>query len=1787
MTTRVEVTPRTNRSDRLTEGKPSRSYVSPLSDASNKSSDSNMSSSLIIEESTGVPSKAVNMFNSGMKPRMSPKPFTRENSQEKRLLGFIPALSADVKPQSNVPFQTSTSISLSGSPKGEEQERVGRRIITSIRQASTEEDQVNKSDNFSSAALNRKQPSLNWTPTAVIETSSSSVEEPKVTAKPPLMPRKLDISQQQEKYSFSSITKSANDATNEQKASLEKVKNSFQSDAMDSLAVRAQLRPKRRPVSAMFLDSINDQTTESKIVDNQRTSNRRPLSEDLTTLFESRGLGNKAEIPSEEFKENRPLKRNSFNRSITEDQPDVASKAGELATTSASSETRTGTSGVFSRNRFSARMSKVTTEERSNNQQETSVVPEHDPVVRRSVNSNNQVSRTSYDNSDCLTGEVKNTDDHEIVPGITKRRISLYLANSDSSVESEDVPTSKEDKNNLNTERANKEIISDKDMESGRSWLTSKSQAADKVKTVFNLGAYIFLLATVELYLIRSMGTVALTWFSTSSPIVEPRSEKTVEERQAFALQDYGIQKERKVWKTSDVSEEKQRFRRSFKNTEESLLIEDRKNVLNKAKTHVSKDILYSSKTEEADNKYKDLAKLDNTSRTVKATMFEHNVERHSPPEVISAIIPAGKYPRSEFLSQRLEVKKESGNWSKWLSGDSVDSVASCEFNKNHDDHDSKSNKSQVQVASSARYSDDLQNTKTFHEKRRIEPRYEVIQAIGERVSSEYIQMAPEDKAVTLRSRRSFHRKEKEFDNSEAEGSAFSRPASNLRRSKSEYRKKVPQENTQERSADTYFSKDLGFLFRKDFKSAEKPEQIKAPDDTNNNKSLVDTFASNVQQKSYKLDYKPKRDSIIDQVSTKQPSLEITTTDSKEYKGYVKDYNWHKNKQSSDPEENRLDNKQKNTFKDEQTINRSNVKDDVNNIPHMNEFNKQSHQRSRFLSDKDSISVHNTEPKDAISIMLNKEIHQIKKDLVVPQAKKDSTVVSSERPHKEEHSNEYKWERKKASFQDKNTSGYSTGSMLEALSPDHDESSRKQNMPTIKGTSRTESKATYFVVTGLDNRKKQKDSNFEGLSTPASSWTSEEYHFKRESSMNATCWGSDSNYKLEEKNILGTPDTSKKLNAYRLQKEDVVPKVEKPLEKQSIVDIDALLKRHKQKPDLDSKSSMRRDFPARHERNISETDKRPVSDTTLNFDASYKSKAVDIDSLMADYSASHQKEWTSKEDKWERSRSFKEGASKGSSGKWKDPSIKPFSTEESYQFETVGSWYSSRESTSTKDLKSNQEKSTHFGSPTFSLTDKKYPDMGREQQYFQPLSEKSPIITNSDCLLESFKRTRESIRTQSKQDQEFPTDTADWSISHNVKTELVEMTVDGDSQEISNAVRLQDRVSVQSTTISVSSEQVPPQSEGKRPSKASDLISLMLENGAKRKESQQTGQSFPVEHSQETHRLKYQHELYYSKSKDHSVKEGSKQWTKLQEEQEVIIDLPRRKSLNRQRERDLILEQDHVKQCFSRSSTSNKDTDSLVQDPEQKYGTWSQDKPNEDSCVTESPSYDNSSRKQQSHSRLSSLSHTETDQHDSITEARDVSLDRCSMDSTDGTESTPSFNEAKGTDFPVVDQTSVLDSTALKNRVQLSRESQRRAPSRTHRRSRLLQPSSQLAVIEDTDNPWMYTDSTEAKPEKKEEVEEEEEKPKRSSVHSPRMPVFPGMDQSTLMAQLRKRQDAESSSESSPQPKSPKSPLPHGTLGVKLLPTPGDKQDKGAGESPQWLKELKSKKRLSQYENPS
>lgn len=295
-------------------------------------------------------------------------------------------------------------------------------------------------------------------------------------------------------------------------------------------------------------------------------------------------------------------------------------------------------------------------------------------------------------------------------------------------------------------------------------------------------------------------------------------------------------------------------------------------------------------------------------------------------------------------------------------------------------------------------------------------------------------------------------------------------------------------------------------------------------------------------------------------------------------------------------------------------------------------------------------------------------------------------------------------------------------------------------------------------------------------------------------------------------------------------------------------------------------------------------------------------------------------------------------------------------------------------------------------------------------------------------------------------------------------------------------------------------------------------------------------------------------------------------------------------------------ELDQLRKCFSRQPPGAKDTDTLVQEPDSQYGTWNEQRHGSDSFVGESPSLDHevvSGRKQPAGSHPSSLSsQTEPpslpEHHDFSKEQRSTSLDRSStdMDSTDGTDVPPAGDtlpEDKSY-FSFIDHTDVLDSSALKTRVQLSKKRRCRAPaSHSLRRSRGLDLENRFSLTEESDNGWMFKDSTEEKKTMQQEDSEEEDKiqhtPRSSSVQAQRLPVFPGMDHSVLKAQLRKRQESECSGDTGSAQlfKSPKAQL--GTPGSRVLPSSVEKEDRSEEKSPQWLKELKSKKRQSHYEN--
>ncbi|XP_014861474.1 PREDICTED: uncharacterized protein KIAA1671 homolog [Poecilia mexicana] len=278
-------------------------------------------------------------------------------------------------------------------------------------------------------------------------------------------------------------------------------------------------------------------------------------------------------------------------------------------------------------------------------------------------------------------------------------------------------------------------------------------------------------------------------------------------------------------------------------------------------------------------------------------------------------------------------------------------------------------------------------------------------------------------------------------------------------------------------------------------------------------------------------------------------------------------------------------------------------------------------------------------------------------------------------------------------------------------------------------------------------------------------------------------------------------------------------------------------------------------------------------------------------------------------------------------------------------------------------------------------------------------------------------------------------------------------------------------------------------------------------------------------------------------------------------------------SLLRMRSRSAHRELDHHSSVQQKQS-SEVDSGTPVRDTDSQYGTWETGLRTDDSLTPATPSSEsNLSPSPRKPTPLPSPG-DQTSQSETTT--------------TDGP--SPSSSESQPLDFPDV-PTTRLDNSALRSRVQLGKKRAQRV-----RPSKATRPSAAAAQGDGGDaDSWLYRDSTEAKAEIKNDDSESEE-PAKGAESGPAAPpqpqrvaLFPGVDPSALKAQLKKRVDSDNQTDgpaSSPsqQSRSPKSPfLPRA---ARVLPPPGGKEN-GQEESPQWLKELKSKKRLSHFENES
>ncbi|XP_052317374.1 zinc finger CCCH domain-containing protein 13-like isoform X3 [Oncorhynchus keta] len=250
-----------------------------------------------------------------------------------------------------------------------------------------------------------------------------------------------------------------------------------------------------------------------------------------------------------------------------------------------------------------------------------------------------------------------------------------------------------------------------------------------------------------------------------------------------------------------------------------------------------------------------------------------------------------------------------------------------------------------------------------------------------------------------------------------------------------------------------------------------------------------------------------------------------------------------------------------------------------------------------------------------------------------------------------------------------------------------------------------------------------------------------------------------------------------------------------------------------------------------------------------------------------------------------------------------------------------------------------------------------------------------------------------------------------------------------------------------------------------------------------------------------------------------------------------------------------------------------RDMDTLVHETDSQYGTWETGLHTDDSLTPATPTSD--SQPSQSPRKPTPL----------YTPGEHVHTPPSDLDTPDGFSAQP---EIQPLPFPEA-STSLLDSSALRSRVQLSKmRGPRSRPSRVSRQTAALSvhPEGQATPTED----WRSRDSTEDKVESSKKDSDSEEQTRGADPHSAaassqpqRVALFPGMDPSALMAQLKKRSDSDIQTEGpstspSQSSRSPKSPfLPRAS---RVLPPSGGKED-GEEASPQWLRELKSKKRLS------
>ncbi|KAM9219563.1 uncharacterized protein KIAA1671 homolog [Leptosomus discolor] len=1945
------------------EDKSQRVYVSVLSDASNKTKEASASLTLEEKNKFGSTLRSATMPSLGSRPRLFPKPFSKEKS---------PDTFANVKPP--VPAFRSSSLirkvteemtsvkAVSGNVPPlvdqkviESENKAGGEVVTNMtfytgpsantvilfETAGTEPSKVSLAQEKRAADDCRV---FSTVQTKELQCSAKleKQSQPSETSRTPEGPlhRQISLSSSLRPVSWNSLK------TGEKKDAYEAhpgEKNNDDANNINSkvdFSIDVQQRPKHRPVSAIFLESLRDQkhrtveaSEEKSPAETSWARKPRPLSMDLTAKFEHKDPSScKKTCSSHESKENVPVI--SFTDVGCHDQSEMGPKTEETEFHDGSaSKTNLKCSnqdiGILNNGKY------IWETKLKSKSEQIEVKPEIMTNLHSSERSHETTSESrtnkggkrpdqkeTYIFLGCESPATPSEKENSIVRGSVKKHISLFTSeNPSTTTDTELLPSTAEKENRcVNIQQRIKELTTENtDVKPGnlRRSLQSRPLSADLTKM-----------------------------FSSPTSSSDAKPEKPAETRNdsISEMQENQKSKEVKLGHGTDLTDahatgNSWKPRQILKITNKPDQIERNGSFLGDGQHFSPQSENSVSFTSNLEKKLKPTTLMEKTyMKTVRATMFDHNVQRHN----IAADHPGADSALK--MNSELEAKPDVGTSGhsrrSWMG--EVEETTSVKKDYHKQSGSSKHITDVEKGGKSACSSEDKKMTpgilleKSLVEKsekptpkntedspvyQRIEPRYEIFQTCGERALSEAITMAPEKKAMTLRTRKS-SAKETKSDEDVLHTGQLARASSKTLCLK--------EDNIISEARDTrvFTSKselrESNDLF---FGGCTLPEQKKDSDKTETDPMLMAEKIPYSGNRSKCLGMNEKVNKLHSEMKNKS---EISSMDKPERSNTVKCSSERRGFRPGG-----TDSYEFGTNFDHEVISTS-----------VNTHGAQS--SSVLLSGqfcKSSSSYH----PDTKGLTINKEEPQafgLRKSLGLNYKEQDFSLDSTAHENSEKNrviDPEEKVRRTRSSVSDLKVSERWRRRTLPQDSVKTDEVvwltpenikrlSRTDSLQLDEGlvkkrskkskeglegneanqnvlgsaedylknqSSAFEPKATYFAVTyQVPGNKKEKgfvgaasasetttissssegatvdlDPVFHGTSKPLLQQANKNFvstnrrEDSREAHINKDWVKEDDKDGIFAKNIA--------FGNFHVSRKDNQQYHERGLDhsKEKTIDVDAFVLKQdlENAAQTDLKSSRRKVssyhelgsplcFAQSHKDSELVPQKRSENSCDLpgrKAEDGYRSQILDIDALMAEYKeesgkASNVQGRLSEDhgsfsrEKAKNKRNVSERAT--SSYSWKEWRGSDHYSVNNKQGDCAEEYHRPEKLILNEKVKDKLESC----SPEFNKQkskDRKFspPYWGSPSSFFSDKFVNSPVefTRKKTFIVDEDEEVNLTSRNQSSKfviDKVQPINAVGthqrWEVNFasklSVKTDdgllqkklvtkeqFLEVSPEGDwsknaarssvtrSKDNANKVLGEnDSSNVRSNTdwkgYTPGLGSAPPdlrRSYSEKSHQGKDNLPLMQEVRARR-DLHRSRQSFPLESADNGWRQKLssQSELFFQEDK----KASRKEWTKTEGIDFSLVSAQRsRHSFYKDRRADN--RTDQLKQCFSRQPPAAKDTDTLVQEPDSRYGTWSEQRHSRDSFVPESPSLENdviSTRKQPPNSHPSSLSsQTEpaslADHHDFSKDQRSTSLDRSStdMDSTDGADLPPlgdAHPDEKTADFSFIDQTTILDSSALKTRVQLSKKRRRRVPvSHSLRRSRGLEFENRFSLTEEPDNTWMFKDSTEEKKTMQQEDSDEEEKiqhtARSSSVHAQRLPVFPGMDHSALKARLRKRQESESAGEVSSAQlfKSPKPQLQLGAPGGRLLPSSVEKEDRSEEKSPQWLKELKSKKRQSHYEN--